>query len=67
MTNECVWDWIALSKCPMLWYSFNGATDDRALLRSKYATYSGLDGSLLVLQKVSIADYCVMVFVTGTN
>jgi hypothetical protein len=33
---------------------------------SKYATYSGPDASLLVLQHVSIADDSVMVFATGT-
>jgi hypothetical protein len=37
-----------------------GASDDCALLCAKCATYSGPDGSLLVLQDVSIADYLVM-------
>jgi hypothetical protein len=42
-------------------------TDDCALLRAKCATYSGRDGSLLLVQDVSIADDFVMVIVTLTN
>jgi hypothetical protein len=38
-----------------------------ALLRAKCATYSGPDGSILVLQGVSIADDFAMDFVKRTN
>jgi hypothetical protein len=47
--------------------SLKGSTDDYALLSAKYATYSGPDGSLLILQCVSIADDLVMAIVTLTN
>jgi hypothetical protein len=40
-----------------------GKTDDWALLYAKYATNSGSDGSLLVLQRVSVADDSGMAFV----
>jgi hypothetical protein len=42
-------------------------TDVFALLRAKYATYLGPDGSLLVLQGVSSADVFVMFFVNRNN
>jgi hypothetical protein len=44
-----------------------GPTDLFALLRAKCGSYSGLDGTLLVLQGVSSADDFVMVFVNRTN
>jgi hypothetical protein len=41
------------------WPCSHGPTDVCALLRAKCATHPGPDGSLLVLQEVSVADdYC---------
>jgi hypothetical protein len=44
------------------WSLSRGSTDYFILMCAKYATYSGPDGSLLVLQGVSIADDAAMIF-----
>jgi hypothetical protein len=47
--------------------SSRGSPNDSSLSRSKCATRSGPDGKLLVLQRVSNADYFPMAFVTLTT